>query len=66
MFKRKIESTLECFKTDIAKKALLITGARQTGKTYSVRKFAQKNYDSFVEINFINCNSHSLVNNFPH
>ena len=54
MFKRKIESTLECFKTDIAKKALLITGARQTGKTYSVRKFAQKNYDSFVEINFIN------------
>jgi predicted AAA+ superfamily ATPase len=54
MFKRKIESTLESFRTDIAKKALLITGARQTGKTYSVRKFAQKNYDSFIEINFIN------------
>jgi len=33
--------------------ALLITGARQTGKTYSVRQWGKKNFKHFVEINFI-------------
>ncbi|MCQ2265929.1 MAG: ATP-binding protein [Bacteroidales bacterium] len=32
--------------------ALLITGARQIGKTYSIRKFGEK-WKCFVEINFI-------------
>lgn len=32
--------------------ALLLTGARQTGKTYAIRKFG-KQFKSFVEINFI-------------
>lgn len=32
--------------------ALLLTGARQTGKTYSIRQFG-KNFKSFIEINFI-------------
>lgn len=34
------------------KTALLLTGARQTGKTYAIREFG-KNYKSFIEINFI-------------
>ena len=32
--------------------ALLITGARQVGKTYSIREFG-KGFKSFIEINFI-------------
>ncbi len=32
---------------------LLITGARQVGKTTAVREFAKGRYDTFVEINFL-------------
>ena len=34
-------------------KALLLTGARQVGKTYLIRAFAKKKYEHYVEINFI-------------
>lgn len=50
---RKIEENLLKWKLDKNKKSLLITGARQIGKTYIVRKFARANYENFVEINFI-------------
>ncbi len=40
----------EYYKTQ--KNALLLTGARQTGKTYAVRELGRK-FKSFVEINFI-------------
>ncbi|MBP5295944.1 MAG: ATP-binding protein [Bacteriovoracaceae bacterium] len=33
--------------------ALLVTGARQIGKTFLVREFAKANYERFVEINFV-------------
>ena len=36
-----------------SKKALLITGARQVGKTYSIRKTLKEHAVSFVEINFL-------------
>lgn len=36
------------------KHALMVDGARQVGKTYIIRAFAEKNCESFVEINFIN------------
>ena len=51
MLNRKIDSYL----SDYFKKtnnALLITGARQVGKTYSIREFG-KSFKSFIEINFI-------------
>ncbi|MDD2971497.1 MAG: AAA family ATPase [Lachnospiraceae bacterium] len=52
MLKRKIENKIEkFFKTQ--KKALLITGARQIGKTYSIRQYAKKTKKRFVEINFL-------------
>lgn len=35
------------------KRALLITGARQVGKTYLIREFGKNEYDVFLEINFI-------------
>lgn len=31
----------------------MITGARQTGKTYVVRKYAREHFENIVEINFI-------------
>ena len=52
MLKRKIDSYLEHFfqrKTQ----ALLITGARQTGKSFSIRQFGTSHYENFVEINFV-------------
>ena len=52
MIKRKIDSYLEEY-YDSTKKALLITGARQTGKTYSIRNFGKSHFESMVEINFI-------------
>ncbi len=52
MIHRKIDAFFDSFfqETD---KALLVTGARQIGKTYSVREAAKRNFDSFIEINFI-------------
>lgn len=52
MIARKIDMILEEFYEKEQKKALLITGARQIGKTFSIREFG-KRYSSFVEINFL-------------
>lgn len=51
MLKRKIDSYLEHFYST-SSKALLVTGARQVGKSFSIREFG-KHYKSFVEINFV-------------
>lgn len=51
MLNRKIDSYLAEYYSK-SKNALLVTGARQTGKTYSIRKFGES-FKSFVEINFI-------------
>lgn len=48
---RKIETELQHFYESSNRKALLITGARQVGKTFSIREFGRKYYRSFVEIN---------------
>lgn len=50
---RKITEKLERWKRDENKKALLVSGARQIGKTYSIREFGKREYENFVEINFI-------------
>ena len=53
MFKRKITSEIEKWKnTTGKKKALVIKGMRQIGKTYIVRAFADDNYENVVYINF--------------
>ena len=51
MISRKIEKELQRFYDRDEKKALLITGARQVGKTFIIREFG-KRFSSFVEINF--------------
>lgn len=52
MIKRKIDRYLADF-FDTHKKALMLTGARQIGKTYSIRRFGHEHFERFVEINFI-------------
>ena len=51
--KRKIDDKLFSWKNDPDHFPLIIKGARQVGKTESVRHFAQNNYESIIEINFI-------------
>src|SRR5574344_797855 len=51
MLKRKIDSYIRDY-YEITRNALLITGARQIGKTYSIRQFG-RSFKSFVEINFV-------------
>lgn len=50
--KRRIEYEIEEFFRVEKKRALMITGARQVGKTYIIREFAKANYENVVEINF--------------
>lgn len=52
MLKRKIINTLLEWKNQPAHKALLIKGARQVGKTTTIREFARRHYKHFVELNF--------------
>ena len=51
MLYRKLTEYIKTFYRD-SKNALLLTGARQTGKTYSAREYG-KCYKNFVELNFI-------------
>ena len=52
MLNRKIYKQLEEYYRQ-NEKALLLTGARQTGKSFSIRHFGTTHFDSFVEINFL-------------
>ena len=52
-----IERTFDRFladwKRDATRKPLLVKGARQVGKTESIRRFGRAHYRNFVEINFV-------------
>lgn len=52
MLNRKIISRLDNWYNNWRNKALLLQGARQVGKTTTVREFAKRHYKHFVEINF--------------
>lgn len=52
MINRQIYSKLESWHAN-EHNAMLITGARQIGKTFTIRHFAKQNFKYFVEINFI-------------
>lgn len=52
MIKRKIYNYLtNFFKED--KKSLLVTGARQVGKTFAIRKVGKELFEQFIELNFV-------------
>ena len=52
-FKRKADVFLENWHNDIDRMPLIIRGARQVGKTETIRHFAKANYEHFVEVNFV-------------
>ena len=62
MFRRKITEELQNWKTGGGKKkALIIKGLRQVGKTYIARSFAETNYENVVYIDFKNNKSAKAV-----
>ena len=52
MLKRKATKFIKKWVESKDRKCLIVQGARQTGKTYIVERFAEENYDEYVEINF--------------
>jgi len=53
LLKRKIDAFLAEWKADPDRKPLIVKGARQIGKTESIRQFARNNYANVIEINFV-------------
>ena len=53
VIKRKIDSFLTEWKQRKDKKPLIVKGARQIGKTFSIESFAKKNYRNVININFV-------------
>ena len=61
MLKRKIYQDLLAWKSRENKKCLIISGPRQIGKTFIVEQFAQREYERFININFLlNSSAHSI------
>lgn len=52
LLKRKIDNFLTEWKNDSNHMPLIVKGARQIGKTESIKHFAKENYKSVIEINF--------------
>ena len=64
MLRRKIEDILLEWKGKEDKKPLIVKGARQVGKTESIRLFGKRNYKSVVEINLaLQRKFHTIFNN---
>lgn len=50
--RRKISDELKKWSALKDRKCLVVQGARQVGKTYSIERFAEENYEEVIEINF--------------
>ena len=53
LLERKIDTYLFDWKNNPKRKPLIVKGARQIGKTESIRAFGKTNYESVIEINFV-------------
>ena len=53
LLRRKIDKYLHDWKMAPTRKPLIVKGARQIGKTESIRAFGRAHYDSVIEINFV-------------
>ena len=51
--RRKIDKYLDEWYENKNKKPLIIKGARQIGKTKSIREFAKRHYDYLIDINLV-------------
>ena len=52
VMRRKISDELKKWSALKDRKCLIVQGARQVGKTYSIERFAEENYEEVIEINF--------------
>jgi len=53
VLRRKAYEEMLFWKEHKRKQALLVTGARQVGKTFLIREFARENYEHYAELNLI-------------
>ena len=53
MLYRSITERIEQFFEKEKKAALMVTGARQVGKTYCIREYAKQHFKYVIEINFL-------------
>ena len=53
LLRRKIDKYLLDWKNNPKRKPLIVKGARQIGKTESIRAFGKAHYESVIEINFV-------------
>ena len=59
--RRKIDEYLANWKNNEDRKPLIVKGPRQIGKTESIIKFAQENYKSIIEINFVTSKKYKQI-----
>ena len=52
MIQRKATARIQKWVQTRSRKCLVVQGARQTGKTFTVEKFAEENFEELLEINF--------------
>ena len=52
MLKRKATDYIKNWINTKDRKCLVVQGARQTGKTYTIERFAEENFEELLEINF--------------
>ena len=52
MLKRKATNYIKNWINKKDRKCLVVQGARQTGKTYMIERFAEENFEELLEINF--------------
>lgn len=52
MLKRKATALIKNWIDTKEKKCLIVQGARQVGKTYTIERFAEEHYEEILEINF--------------
>ncbi|MCK5820742.1 MAG: ATP-binding protein [Bacteroidales bacterium] len=50
--KRDIDEVFRSWKKEANRYPLLVRGARQVGKSYSIKKFGENEFDNMVEVNF--------------
>lgn len=58
---RKIDSFLQDWKDNRERKPLVVKGARQVGKSESIRHFASLHYEEVVEINFVEEPNYKMI-----
>ena len=55
MLKRKATNFMKNWINTKDKKCLVVQGARQTGKTYTVERFAEENYEELLKLILNRC-----------